>query len=161
MSKNAALKREQKKDNSLSVEREQGRPLGQPTNDKIQFSPRFTDFFHICLRTARNLTVVIVISFILSCYNLFICDRIMFIGCKSKNKIPYHQEKQRLFAKPSLIWQTLVAKAFLRSSLVAKMILQKQQLIWPFWCHFDSKMKYFRLFLQLISHFLLLFHFFS
>ena len=94
MSKNAALKREQKKVNSLSVEREQGRPLGQPTNDKIQFSPRFTDFFHICLRTARNLTVVIVISFILSCYNLFICDRIMFIGCKNKQNSSYHQEKR-------------------------------------------------------------------
>lgn len=45
MSKNAALKREQKKVNFLSVEREQGRPLGQPTNDKIQSSRRFTDLF--------------------------------------------------------------------------------------------------------------------
>ena len=50
------------------------------------------------LRTARHPTVVIVISFILSCYNLFICDRIMFIGCKSKYKISYHQKKRQLFA---------------------------------------------------------------
>jgi hypothetical protein len=27
----------------------------------------------------------------------------MFIGCKSKHKIPYHQEKQRLFAEKSLL----------------------------------------------------------
>jgi len=73
------------------------------TNDKIQSPVDSQTCFQLCLRTARHLTVVIVISFILSCYNLFICDRIMFIGCKSKNKIPYHQEKQRLFAKPSLI----------------------------------------------------------
>ena len=45
MSKNAALKREQKKVNFLSVEREQGRPLDQPTNDKIQSFRRFTDLF--------------------------------------------------------------------------------------------------------------------
>ena len=64
------------------------------TNDKIQSPVDSQTCFQLCLRTARHLTVVIVISFILSCYNLFICDRIMFIGCKSKNKIPYHQEKQ-------------------------------------------------------------------
>ena len=45
MSKNAALKREQKKVHFLSIGREQGRPLGQPTNDKIQSSRRFTDLF--------------------------------------------------------------------------------------------------------------------
>ena len=68
------------------------------TNDKIQSSRRFTDLFHLSLRTARHLTVVIVISFILSCYNFIVCDRIMFIGCKSKYKISFHQEKRRFFA---------------------------------------------------------------
>ena len=40
------------------------------------------------LRTARHLTVVIVISFILYCYNLFISDRITLSGAKiEKNSV--------------------------------------------------------------------------
>ena len=82
MSKNAAFKREQKKVHFLSVEHKQGRPLGQPTNDKIQSYRRFIDLFSTLSGTARHLTVVIVISFILSCYFSFICDRIMLSAAK-------------------------------------------------------------------------------
>ena len=45
------------------------------TNDKIQSPVDSQTCFQLCLRTARHLTVVIVISFILSCYfRLFVIE---------------------------------------------------------------------------------------